>query len=355
MILGPAGAQRRNGGVHPFVKMKKNELIAECHHRGLLAGDLLKPELEKNLNEHLSGTQRVPALSFNSEKTPMEHNNLGMYEVAPSESLHDLKGHISNLWQELPCHLNDQEKECFLEVKEALLTHKSKLRGLDYRLSAIVMYKHMEGKMRYCVQELLCTLAQLCHLLYIQDHERTPKIILRLHNTAFKHAMSCKQVLGVPQSVTLRTLYGIYWHSIVAVAPLLTRIVSPITICTEEQERTFSTIKEITNATSSGHSDHIIPNSLLRMQAENVVREKPVPTISSHSIIGKYAKTLPPPENTSFFETEVNCYAYQAHIERISDFLLPGKDVWWNFDNDIDTIIFHDGSAEPDERLEGPR
>ena len=83
----------------------------------------------------------------------------------------------------------------------------------------------MEGKMRYCVQELLYSLAQLCHLLYIQDHERTPKIILRLHNTAFKYAMSCKQVLGVPQSVTLRTLHGIYWHSIVAEAPLLTRIV----------------------------------------------------------------------------------------------------------------------------------
>ena len=90
------------------------------------------------------------------------------------------------------------------------------------------------------------------------------------------------------------------------------------------------------------------------MRAENVVKGKPVPTISSHSIIGKYAKTLPPPENTSF-KTDVNCYVYQAHIERISDFLLPGKDVWWHFDNDIDTIISHDGSAEPDERLEGPR
>ena len=219
----------------------------------------------------------------------MEHNDLGVYEVAPSESLHDLKGHISNLWQELPYHLNDQEKELFLEVKEALLTYK--LRCLDYRLYAIVMYKHMDGKMRYCVQDILYTLGQLCHLLCIQDHERTPKII---HNTAFKHAISCKQVLGVPQSVTLRTLCGIYWDSIVAEAPLLTRIVSPRTICTEEQERTFNTIKEITKTTSSGQSDHIIPNSLLRMQAENVVREKPVPTIS-HSIIGKYAKTLPPP------------------------------------------------------------
>ena len=84
MILGPAGARRRNGGVHLFVKMKKNELIDECHYRGLPAGDLLKPELEKNIKEHLSGTQRVPALSFNSQKTPMEHNNLEMYEVAPS-------------------------------------------------------------------------------------------------------------------------------------------------------------------------------------------------------------------------------------------------------------------------------
>ena len=163
-----------------------------------------------------------------------------------------------------------------------------------------------------------------------------------------------------PRSSPVSHLENFIWHLLAfhaAEAPLLTRIVSPRTICTEEQERTFNTIKEITKATSSAHSDHdhTIPNSLLRMQAENVVREKPVPTISSHSIIGKYAKTLPPPENTSFFKTEVNCYAYQAHIERISDFLFPGKGVWWHFNNDIGTIIFHDGSAEPDERLEGPR
>ena len=36
--------------------------------------------------------------------------NLEMYEVAPAESLHDLKGHIKNLWDELPSHLTEQEK-----------------------------------------------------------------------------------------------------------------------------------------------------------------------------------------------------------------------------------------------------
>ena len=47
--------------------MKKAELVNESHIRGLPAGDLLKPELEKNLKEHLSGTVRVPAIVLNKQ------------------------------------------------------------------------------------------------------------------------------------------------------------------------------------------------------------------------------------------------------------------------------------------------
>ena len=209
--------------------------------------------------------------------------------------------------------------------------------------------------MRYTIRELLYTLAELCQLLYMQEHNRSPKIILRLHNTAFRHAMLCRKVIGMPKKVTTRTFYGVYWHSIVAEAPLLCRIVSPRTICTEEQERAFNTIKEITKRTSNGHANHIIPNSLLRIQAENMTKEKPMPVISKHSIIGKYAETLPPPDNTSFAHSEINSNEYQAHLERISDFLLPGEGIWWHYDDEIMSIVFHDGKDEPNDRIQGPK
>ena len=43
---------------------------------------------------------------------------------------------------------------------------------------------------------------------------------------------------------------------------------------------------------------------------------------------------------------------FQAHLERIADFVLPGAGVWWHVENN--TIIFHDGDTNPDFREEGP-
>ena len=37
----------------------------------------------------------------------------------------------------------------------------------------------------------------------------------------------------------------------------------------------FVTIKEITKPMSNGHANHIILNSLLRIQAENLISDKP--------------------------------------------------------------------------------
>ena len=69
VLQGPAGVKRRNGGIQSFANMKKEELINECHYRGLPAGDILKPELEKNLKEHLAGTVHVPAMVFNNQNS----------------------------------------------------------------------------------------------------------------------------------------------------------------------------------------------------------------------------------------------------------------------------------------------
>ena len=45
---------------------------------------------------------------------------------------------------------------------------------------------------------------------------------------------------------------------------------------------------------------------------------------------------------------------YQAHLERISDYLVVGEGVWWHRDLDTGDIIFHDGDDEPECRPEGP-
>ena len=70
----------------------------------------------------MSGIQLVPALLFHVQYQTMDESGLSMYEVTTSESLHDLEGHISHIWDELPYHLTENEKNLFLDVKEALLT-----------------------------------------------------------------------------------------------------------------------------------------------------------------------------------------------------------------------------------------
>ena len=43
----------------------------------------------------------------------------------------------------------------------------------------------------------------------------------------------------------------------------------------------------------------------------------------------------------------------QAHLQRIADYLLPGKGVWWTTD-DKANIQFFDGTAQPRTRPQGP-
>ena len=133
VLEGPAGRERRNGGVHPFKNMSKEDLVRECKGRHLPTDGLLKPALEARLKEDLKGIQRVPALSFPAQTTSMKELNLGSYEVVPVEPLHDPKEHINNILKELPKHLNDTESTLFEGALEAVLSTKEKLRGSDYR------------------------------------------------------------------------------------------------------------------------------------------------------------------------------------------------------------------------------
>ena len=97
VLTGPAGMERRNGGVHPFKHMSKEELngvhpfkhmskeglIRECKGRHLPTDGLLKPALETQLREEIKGIQQVPALSFPEQDSSMKELTLEQYEVVP--------------------------------------------------------------------------------------------------------------------------------------------------------------------------------------------------------------------------------------------------------------------------------
>ena len=76
----------------------------------------------------------------------------GMYEVLPTEPLHDMKEHICNVVSELKHHLSQEEKQLCEKTIELVAQTKEQLRGSDYREMAIVLSKQLRG-----LQQLYCT------------------------------------------------------------------------------------------------------------------------------------------------------------------------------------------------------
>ena len=59
--------------------------------------------------------------------------------------------------------------------------------------------------------------------------------------------------------------------------------------------------------------------------------------------------------NTQIYDGLCTKLEYQAHLERISDYFLPGEGIWWYEDKDTGNFVFHDGDGEPEFRPEGPQ
>ena len=354
VIAGPAGKERRNGGVQPFQQMSKDDMIRECKGRNLPTDGLLKPALQSQLREELKGIQRVPALCFPDQSASMKDLNLTQYEVVPVEPLHDLKEHINNILKELPKHLTNEEKPLFEEAIEAVLSTKEKLRGADYRLCCIVLALHLGSNCRLTIRRLLYSLAELCELLYAPSDKRTPRFILRLHNVTFCHVVAVRKVFNTTEILTRRKLYGIYYHSITCHAPFTSRLISLSSVDTEEEEREFSTINAISKTTSNGHPEHIIPNCIVHAQAERNFKSTKSSFLEQQSKIRKFASNLPQFPDTVIPHELLDSELYQAHLETISDFLLCGKGVWWHVNEDSKEIVFHDGKGWPEFQEQGP-
>ena len=108
--------------------LKIQELM-ELEKRGLSTGRKNKPELERDFDELRRGIVNVPALLQGVPETPLVDLCLDKYEISPVEPLHDLKGHLSNLIDELRVALAGEVKEK-VEVIVSSVLGKETLRGL---------------------------------------------------------------------------------------------------------------------------------------------------------------------------------------------------------------------------------
>ena len=244
----------------PFQGLTKSNLIRELNARSIYEGEK-KKELNDLLKDELHGVQRVPALLFTSPNKTLESINCATYEILGFEPLHDIGKHIENLFCELPDHLPSNEASKLKAILELCIGEKDTKRTIDYRCALIVVSNQLRGSLNSKVQLLLDTLVEIQEIAYNSEEHRTPRSVLRFHNLTWHHAMLCRSVIAFSQKqMSTRKFYGNYFHNITAHAPIQNRLISGRSANTEEQERVFNSINNITRSTSSDHPDHIIGN-----------------------------------------------------------------------------------------------
>jgi hypothetical protein len=108
----------------------------------------------------------------------------------------------------------------------------------------------------------------------------------------------------------------------------------------------FNQMKQITKATSNQKTDNVITNILIRVQEEATCKSSDA-FKTQESEVEKLAKVLDKRVNSiiPFSWIDKTPTHHQAHLERISDFLLLGKGVWWT--QTSDGIEFFDGATTP--------
>lgn len=338
----------------PLNGLAKKELEEELGSRGIYEGKT-KAELQALLTKEMRGMQRVPALLFNNPAAPLTDIGLEQYEILPAEPLHDVGNHIENFFTEFPKHLTEEESKTMEEAIDLCLGNKDNKRTVDYRIALVKTagFLHKSGVMSETALAALDTLIEVQRILYLAEEKRSPKEILRYHNQSWYHAILLKEIIKQPKKLTHRKMFGVYFHNISAHAGPMLRIISGQASHTENQERIFNAIKGITKTTSNYHPGQTIPNIYIRLQAEKE-RGREDNVGNQQSQVSHLSQCLPPPLNTSIPLSLILKHGreWQAHLEKIADFLLEGEGTWWR--NDGQAIEFFDVTNSPSHETTGP-
>lgn len=89
------------GIVHPFQSLNAKQIQEELRSRNIYHIHTTKRDLQKELATVLKGVQRVPTILLDRPDMTLADINLHRYCILDCEPLHDLKGHIANLFTEL--------------------------------------------------------------------------------------------------------------------------------------------------------------------------------------------------------------------------------------------------------------
>ena len=302
------------------------------------------------LQNELLDVQRVLSLLVTKPEQPLTELNLDTYTILDCEPLHDLKGHLTNILEELPNILTGETKTIVKELNKKRGPSGSDARVALLEINNIIQCRDVDQN----IKMLLLTAVKISERLYSSDVKRTPKNILQLYNCSWLHHELCKTLFSKPKEITYEKLFGLYLHSIVVHAPLQYEIVCLKSVNTENQERLFQQAKSIASKCSNRKPDNVISAVILRLQARAISGKLSNIYEKVESRVGSVASK----SATSYFGTTVSKtfikerpQSWQAHLSRISSFIVH-EQIWWK--EEPDNFVFLDGDNDPDYRDEGP-
>ena len=338
----------------PFDQLLVAQLKQELLARKFYEIDHKKPELRVILVDILKGVQRVPSLLLLNPPQPISHLNLEDYTVLDSEPLHDLKGHLLNLFSELPYILPEPVKdECQTRIN--LCTSKEKTTGADLRCCLIEVYLLLckSDMVNSDVLQLLGSLLRVTEILYSSYEGRSQRQVLTLYNNVWLHHELCRELLH-PLHISRTKMFGNYLHALTSHAPQQYEILCLKSINTENHERFFGQARQSATLTSNRTPENIIFNILLHLQAKRSAGNLLNPIQKSDSQVRRAASNLERFSGTMVSKLFISTrkHSWQAYPERISPHLVNGKGVWWL--ETADNYHFLDGTTDPENHSEGP-
>ena len=117
------------------------------------------------------------------------------------------------------------------------------------------------------------TLSEIQRILYLSDEFRSPKEILRLHNSCFEHYVLLKEVFklsNLSSGMTRDRLFGKYAHNLTVHAPIQYRLISGESINAEDEERVFNTLQKINKGKTNYRPGNLVGNMIVRLEFETI-------------------------------------------------------------------------------------
>ena len=170
----------------------------------------------------------MPSLLLTNPSQSLHELNLQNYTILDCESLHDVKGHLSNLFDELPQLLEKSLAEDVTAVLNVHLHTKETKRGGDFRVAAVHILALLRQKESTpaLVLKLIETAVNISEIMYADEVKRSQKSILRLYNSTWLHFELCSQLLSSTVKISHRKMFGIYLHAITHHSPQQYEIVN---------------------------------------------------------------------------------------------------------------------------------